>query len=139
MKSHLDIELDEKMKQAKTHALRSYLPYGKWTCADGREVLFNRAYKPIWQRHNGKVEIADAREWVEHVKEEWFFDDVTAPWPGYSVTGSRTTLRKCVQILDEWGVFGVNAEHHLIGPEPRQRRTELAVIPGGIVTEPEAA
>jgi hypothetical protein len=25
-------------------------PYGKWTCADGREVLFNRLYWPILQR-----------------------------------------------------------------------------------------
>ena len=25
------------------------LPYGMWTCADGREVLFNRFYEPIMQ------------------------------------------------------------------------------------------
>jgi hypothetical protein len=30
---------------------RNDLPYGKWTCPDGREVLFNRFYEPIWQRH----------------------------------------------------------------------------------------
>ena len=23
-------------------------PYGRWTCADGRQVLFNRGYNPIW-------------------------------------------------------------------------------------------
>ena len=27
---------------------RDDYPYGKWTCEDGREVLFNRRYKPIW-------------------------------------------------------------------------------------------
>jgi len=26
------------------------LPYGMWTCADGRQVLFNRFYEPILQR-----------------------------------------------------------------------------------------
>jgi hypothetical protein len=25
----------------------AYYPYGKWTCEDGREILFNRYYKPI--------------------------------------------------------------------------------------------
>jgi hypothetical protein len=29
------------------HTLWCYLPYGKWTCSDGREVLFNRHYEPM--------------------------------------------------------------------------------------------
>jgi RecA-family ATPase len=29
---------------------RDRCPYGKWTCADGREVLFNRSYWPILER-----------------------------------------------------------------------------------------
>jgi hypothetical protein len=38
------------------------LPYGIWICADGREVLFNRAYSPIWQRSPGQLaEPADPR------------------------------------------------------------------------------
>src|ERR1019366_697539 len=35
--------------------LRYRMPFGKWTCADGREVLFNRNYKPIWQRYPGQA------------------------------------------------------------------------------------
>ena len=31
------------------------LPYGQWVTADGREVLFNRRYVPIWQRHPGQA------------------------------------------------------------------------------------
>lgn len=30
--------------------LRLVLPYGKWTCEDGSEVLFNRDYCPPWKR-----------------------------------------------------------------------------------------
>ena len=46
------------------------LPYGIWTCADGREILFNRDYKPIWSRMNGRncysplSERMDRLEWA---------------------------------------------------------------------------
>jgi hypothetical protein len=55
------------------------LPYGMWTCADGREVLFNRSYKPIWQRRPDQLaERADLNEWVKEIKkQEWFYDDIT--------------------------------------------------------------
>lgn len=51
------------------------LPYGMWTCADGREVLFNRHYQPIWQRVNGTVSPADSTEWVSWTKQHWFYLD----------------------------------------------------------------
>jgi hypothetical protein len=35
---------------AAERVMRRRLPYGSWTRADGREVLFNRHYQPIWQR-----------------------------------------------------------------------------------------
>jgi len=55
---------------------RALLPYGRWTCQDGREVLFNRFYEPIWQRQpSGIVEAADGREWVKFIGEEWFYSD----------------------------------------------------------------
>jgi hypothetical protein len=55
---------------------RRWLPYGMWTCADGREVLYNRDYHPIWQRRPGKAaEKANPSEWVHWVKSEHFFDD----------------------------------------------------------------
>jgi hypothetical protein len=44
---------------------RRALPYGMWTCADGREVLFNRSYQPLWQRRpGGRIEAADPCEYV---------------------------------------------------------------------------
>ena len=53
------------------------LPYGMLTCADGRTVLFNRRYKPIWQRTGlGEAAVpADPEEWVPYVKQIWFNPD----------------------------------------------------------------
>jgi hypothetical protein len=49
------------------------LPYGQWVCADGRVVVFNRNYSPIWERlPDGVVQRADPREWVRWVKQSWF-------------------------------------------------------------------
>jgi len=33
---------------------RLRVPYGRWVCADGREVIFNREYWPILQRYPGE-------------------------------------------------------------------------------------
>lgn len=84
--------------------LRQHLPYGKWTCANGREVLFNRAYGPIWQRvplaaGGWLVKVADAQERVHFAKQEWFFDstDRRAPW------NNRKALRRCMEVLKEFG------------------------------------
>lgn len=52
------------------------LPYGKWTCVDGREVLFNRCYEPIWQRKpGGDPAPADPTEWIHWQRQEWFYRD----------------------------------------------------------------
>ena len=53
-------------------------PYGIWTCADGRQVIFNRRYKPMWQRLlDGRVVLADPTEWVHWRQQDWFYDDGT--------------------------------------------------------------
>jgi hypothetical protein len=54
-----------------------WLPYLVWTCGDGREVLFNHGYRPIWQRRPGKAaEKANPDEWVLWiVKRQYLFDD----------------------------------------------------------------
>jgi hypothetical protein len=57
---------------------RKQLPYGCWTCEDGRQVLFNRFYKPICQRLPGHPpQPADPDERVPFVKQEWFYNDAT--------------------------------------------------------------
>jgi hypothetical protein len=33
--------------------LHNNLPYGRWTCTDGREILFNGFLEPIWGRRPG--------------------------------------------------------------------------------------
>jgi hypothetical protein len=49
---------------------RLRLPYGKWTCPDGREVLFNRDYKPILERMPGQpAKPADPTEWVDNIQQ----------------------------------------------------------------------
>ena len=51
------------------------MPYGAWQCADGREVLFNRGYRPILERRPGADSIpADPDEWIEEiVTSVWFY------------------------------------------------------------------
>jgi hypothetical protein len=51
------------------------MPYGIWTCADGRQVLFNRRYKPMQERTaEGVLSQADPNEWVEWKEQRRLFD-----------------------------------------------------------------
>jgi len=49
--------IDEYAEQPKRlrDSIRRWLPYGMWTCADGRQVLFNRGYRAIWERLPGRA------------------------------------------------------------------------------------
>jgi hypothetical protein len=77
--------------------MRRTLPYGVWTCESGREVLFNRGYRPIWQRSGEVSQPADYNEWVaDIVKQEWFFHDSNPPWR------SAATLRICLSVLKDF-------------------------------------
>jgi hypothetical protein len=73
------------------------LPYGKWTCKDGREVLFNRFYKPLLQRTDeSTAEPADPNEWVADIdKQEWFYVDDTP---------EREKRKSAIAVLTSWGV-----------------------------------
>lgn len=74
--------------------VRNDYPYGVWTCADGREVLFNRFYEPIWQRLPGEdPKPADPHERVKWVKQDYFYDD-----------GSRDLERRARAALRSWGL-----------------------------------
>jgi hypothetical protein len=62
------------------HIARRSLPYGKWTCEDGREVVFNREYQPIFQRVDGVVSYANRDEFVENiVSVELYYQDIDSP------------------------------------------------------------
>ncbi len=78
---------------------RAVLPYGQWTCADGRRVLYNRWYTPIWQRsRSGWVSPADPHEWVVWIDQHWFYKDGNPPYR------DRATKAKLLRILEKFGV-----------------------------------
>ena len=79
--------------------MRLFLPYGKWKCSDGTEVLFNRNYKPMWARNKNR-EMVDIQPnaWVNYENQSWYFGDHNAPWD------NRDSFNKCVSELQKWGV-----------------------------------
>lgn len=79
--------------------MRIVLPYGKWTCVDGTEVLFNRDYRPIWKKQsNGTVVAANPNEWVTFKDQEFLFGDHNPP------REDRNSHRICINLLRNWGV-----------------------------------
>jgi hypothetical protein len=78
------------------------LPHGKWTCDDGRQVLFNRFYEPIWQRHPGAAAepADDPHEWVPWKEQIWFYDD------GHNERQKRS---RAIIALAEFGVVSNSA------------------------------
>src|SRR5262249_34390848 len=75
---------------------RAICPYGRWVCANGREVLFNRKYQPILERRPGEApKPADPTEWVHWVLQEYFFHDGTRG-PG--------VLKNVNAVLTSWGL-----------------------------------
>ena len=76
-------------------------PYGLWICADGRQVLHDRAYKPIWSRSaDGIIEVADPDEWVPDIeRREPLFSDRRDPWAQYDA------MKRLRAIMVEWGLI----------------------------------
>lgn len=69
--------------------------YGLWRCEDGREVLFNRGYRPIWERRPGQAaRMADPKEWVEGIIRD----------ADYFWTDGRGTNARGLRLLREWGI-----------------------------------
>jgi hypothetical protein len=91
---------------------RARLPYGCWTCADGREILFSRAYAPLWQRSpDGRVTRANPEERVPWIQQKFYFNDGDAPfYPRWlpskpKLTAERkATKARCESVLADWGV-----------------------------------
>ncbi len=80
--------------------MRLYLPYGKWRCESGKEVLFNRDYSPIWERSpKGRVRVISPNKEIDFLEQEFFYDDRSAPY-----YNNEVTLQRCQSILMEWGV-----------------------------------
>ena len=81
--------------------LRRVLPYGMWTCDNGREVLFNRNYSPIWQRISVVVSAVCPSDRIPWKEQMWFFKDGSTPWG----TGKlcKESLERQLSILYSWG------------------------------------
>ncbi len=79
-------------------------PYGVWTTADGRKVLFSRGYIPILQlRPGGTVEPADPREWVPWVKQDHYYVDVCRDETAAKRRArERARAELCREILRSW-------------------------------------
>jgi hypothetical protein len=77
------------------------LPYGVWICADGREVMFNRSYAPMWERASAGAETkpADPNEWVKDIiQQKFFYTDWTSP------KRKPATAKRLRAVLRQWGV-----------------------------------
>jgi hypothetical protein len=82
--------------------MRLTLPYGKWTCEGGLEVLFNRNYTPIWVRKvNEGTETINPATSVTHLETVFYYQDATAPY-----YGNAKAHEVCLSVLDEWAVAG---------------------------------
>jgi hypothetical protein len=76
--------------------MRIFVPYGKFICEDGSEVLFNRDYNPLWARNpDGSVVALEPDTWVTHRNVVHFYGG------GES---SERVYAKGMPILKEWGV-----------------------------------
>ncbi len=94
-----EVQVYRQQPQSTRVPMRLTLPYGKWICDDGSEVLYNRDYKPIWvKKSNGEVSDIDPNTWVNHKDSIYFFNDGNPPW------AKKKTREMCVGILKEWGV-----------------------------------
>jgi hypothetical protein len=75
------------------------LPYGLWSCHDGREVLFHHGYVPIWQRYPGRKAVrADPTEWVAWVRQEWLYEAGSEPW----LEKNAETFLQCLNALADF-------------------------------------
>ena len=82
--------------------MRLYLPYGKWICSDGTQVLYNRDYCPLWVKGpDGKVASIDADYWIDYKKDEYYFEGSQAPWYGVK---TKKYMERCIAELQTWGV-----------------------------------
>jgi hypothetical protein len=79
----------------------SEVPYGMWTCADGREVLFNRFYAPIAERASptSLARRSDTYAWVHWVRQEHYFNDGS-----FRPLELKATMLKLNAILAAWGL-----------------------------------
>jgi len=89
----------------------AHIPYGVYTCPDGTQVLFDRAYVPTWARNadGSGVEavprLPDGRgRWVDHTGQKYFYIGGAWPngWPKYKSARLRRLIEHGERILADF-------------------------------------
>lgn len=97
------------------------LPYGQWTCEDGREVLFTRRREPLWQRYPGQpATSADPNEWVHGIVARCHFYDDHTPEAAKRAAG--------IAALARWGLPTPEARDTVGRGAPRRLSAALECI-----------
>jgi hypothetical protein len=93
--------LKEQLKLTEFKPRRLVLPYGVWTFKDGRQILFNRDYFPLWIKEpDGAIHSIDPQERVdkESAITQIFYD-------GQRLSCENSTKKSSsYRILQEWKV-----------------------------------
>ena len=98
------------------------LPYGVWTCADGRQVLFNRYYRAIWQRDAaGSVMAANPDEWVKSETQDYFYNDGTPDKARAAIRAYETFTGL------KWDWANAKAEFRHVDPRLRRLKCSAAM------------
>lgn len=96
------------------------LPAGRWTCADGREVLFNSFEEPIWERRPGaEATPADPHERVSRI----VWTDI--------IYGDAHRHHQRRDLAKTWLADFRAGLPIMMRPESRERTAEAAVGNGG--------
>jgi hypothetical protein len=95
---------------------RHWCPYGMWTCADGRRVLFNRSYLPVFERRVGELgRAADHTEWVEGIVKTEHFGSSPVSWFSVPASEWKPVVERINRRLVRWGLPALR-------PRPRHKR-----------------
>lgn len=76
-------EEEPMLRAPREYVDRAALPYGFWTAEDGRLVIFNRYYNPIYVVSPDGATVPVAGGWMTQNSRpgmRYFFCDATAPW-----------------------------------------------------------
>jgi hypothetical protein len=97
-----------------------------WTCADGRDVLFNRYYEPIWERRGAEVKPGNREEHVRDIVQRgWFFDDFSAPWRLFPSRVFPKRVERLEQILTDFR-NGLDVSDRFDSVEQESTKKEVA-------------
>ena len=105
------------------------IPYGVMLCEDGREVMFDHDYAPMYQRYPDQLPTrADPKEEVNPRRSKWLYEPTTPP-------AQRKRLQD--NALRQWGVYEqVMAEIKAMKPiKPNYHQSGYPITEVRLITE----